>query len=127
MGTAQFWNTRQSSGSAIATPSGPRRRQTHRIGFAAFVPSLNQRAWPARARNKRDRSALSTMTLKHQKAVSSDLPLIPEDRLQELMSELISLREKVAQAELAAGGYAIKGNGANKSARSPVKRPKPSS
>lgn len=46
------------------------------------------------------------MTLKHRKAVSSDLPIIPEYRLQKLMSELISLREKVAQAELAAHLYA---------------------
>jgi hypothetical protein len=63
------------------------------------------------------------MTLKHQKAVSSDLPLIPEDRLQELMSELISLREKVAQAELAAGSYAIKQNGEDRAVS--VKRPDP--
>jgi hypothetical protein len=47
------------------------------------------------------------MTLKHRKAVSSDLPIAPEYRFQELMSELISLREKVAQAELAAHRYAI--------------------
>jgi len=64
-----------------------------------------------RRRNKRDHSALSVMTLKHRRAVSSGLPLILEDRLPELMSELISLREKVAQAELAAGGYAVNGNG----------------
>jgi hypothetical protein len=82
---------------------------------------VSTNAWPPRARNKRDRSALSVMTLNHRKAVSSDLPLIPEDRLQELMSELISLREKVAQAELAAGRYAV--NGEDHAV--PAKRPDP--
>jgi hypothetical protein len=60
------------------------------------------------------------MTLKHRKAVSSDSPIAPEHRLQELMSELISLREKVAQAELAARLYAIARDDEDNSAVRPL-------
>jgi hypothetical protein len=45
------------------------------------------------------------MGLKHRKAAVSDGPFIPGERLWQQMSEVISMREKVAQAELAARRY----------------------
>lgn len=47
------------------------------------------------------------MTLKHQKADSLDRSRISDYELMQLMSELISLREKVAQAELNHGDYGV--------------------
>lgn len=45
------------------------------------------------------------MILKKRKTDDPDRTLISEDRLRRLMSDVISLREQVAQAELAARTY----------------------
>jgi hypothetical protein len=47
------------------------------------------------------------MALDRQKRGSSERMLVSGERLRRLMSEVISLREKVAQAELAANRYGV--------------------
>ncbi len=51
---------------------------------------------------------LSAMKTKQQKPHKSNPPIIPESRLARQMSDVISLREKVAQAELVAHRYGLR-------------------